>query len=111
MAWIIYCHQNKINGKRYIGQTKQNLRNRWRNGNGYKPNYKYNSKFYNAILKYGWDNFEHIILEKDIETLDEANARESYWISYYDTFNNNEKGYNMTPGGDNHIYDDETKKN
>ena len=26
--------------------------------------------------------------------------KEKYWIKYYDTFNNKEKGYNLTPGGD-----------
>lgn len=36
--WTIYCHINKINNKRYIGQTdQQNLNKRWQNGNGYKP--------------------------------------------------------------------------
>lgn len=110
--WTIYCHKNKINNKRYIGQTSQdNLNNRWKNGQGYKPKIgDNNTKFYNAIQKYGWDNFQHIILEDNITSLDKANQRQQYWISYYNTFNNDNKGYNMTPGGNNHLLDDETKK-
>ena len=54
----VYIHRNKINGKVYIGITKQKPENRWRNGKGYKQNIK----FYRAIEKYGWNNFEHIVL-------------------------------------------------
>ena len=57
----IYLHRNKINNKVYIGQTIQSPEERWKNGNGYKGCYY----FYNAIQKYGWDNFEHIILEQN----------------------------------------------
>ena len=95
MKWVIYKHTNKINGKSYIGQTKQKEKARWQYGNGYSHN-KY---FYNAIKKYGWDLFEHEIIEKDIFTQESANEREIYWIGYFDSFNN---GYNLTKGGDNH---------
>ena len=94
MKWIIYKHTNKINGKCYIGQTKQLLSERWRNGNGYKNNLY----FYNSILKYGWDNFSHEILEDNLQNLKQANEREMFWISKYDSFKN---GYNLTAGGDN----------
>ena len=64
----IYLHKNKINNKVYIGQTKcVNPNNRWRNGTHYE-----NTLFGKAIQKYGWDNFEHIILENNIETQEEA---------------------------------------
>jgi len=51
--YTIYIHKNKINGKVYIGQTGQDPKKRWDNGNGYKTC----SRFWNAIQKYGWDNF------------------------------------------------------
>lgn len=110
--WTIYCHINKINNKRYIGQTdQQNLNKRWQNGNGYKPKQRNNNtKFWNAIQKYGWNNFQHIILEDNIPSLEQANKRQQYWITYYHTFNNDKCGYNMTPGGDNHILNDEAKE-
>lgn len=98
----IYLHRNKINGKSYVGQTvhQDNLEKRtYTDGSGYKGKNKNgnDSKFWRAIQKYGWDNFEHIILEKDIPTLELANEREKYWIDYYDSYNN---GYNSTLGGD-----------
>ena len=84
-------HKNKINGKVYIGQTKQSLKNRWSNGYGYREC----PKFWRAIQKYGWDNFEHIILEQGL-TLDEANNKEQYYIKKYDAIAN---GYNISIGG------------
>ena len=93
--YYIYMHQNKINGKKYIGQTCQKPEYRWNNGKGYSQC----PHFYAAIQKYGWDNFEHIILETDL-TLEEANKKEQEYIALYDTLNK-EKGYNLSKGGDN----------
>lgn len=48
--YIVYQHQNLINGKRYFGITSQNPERRWgKNGNGYKST----PHFYSAIQKYG----------------------------------------------------------
>lgn len=102
--YCIYCHTNKINGKKYIGQTKQKPENRWVNGKGYK-NCTY---FYNAIQKYGWDNFEHKILYDNL-TLEEANQLEKELIAKYDTMNP-EKGYNLRTGGKNSLLSEESKK-
>jgi len=49
----IYIHINKVNGKMYVGITKQTPEDRWKNGTGYDTS----PKFYNAIKKYGWENF------------------------------------------------------
>lgn len=106
----IYLHVNKVNGKVYVGQTihQDNLTRRtYTDGSGYK---NIHSKFWRAIQKYGWDNFEHFILEKDIPTLELANEREQYWINFYDSYNN---GYNSTLGGDGtkgRIFTDEEKE-
>lgn len=56
-----------------------------------------NSKVYRAIRKYSItrDNFE--IIEQNIETQEQADEREIYWIAYYNSFKN---GYNSTLGGD-----------
>ena len=94
----IYMHRNKINNKVYIGQTVQDyLQDRWKNGKGYKTCYY----FYNAIQKYGWDNFEHIVLEQNENwTQEELNNKEKYYIAKYKS-NNPEYGYNITDGGAN----------
>ena len=56
-------HVNTINNKRYIGITCQTPENRWRSdGSGYARS----SHFWNAIQKYGWDNFEHEILQSNL---------------------------------------------
>lgn len=99
---IIYAHINKINGKMYIGQTVQTLQARFKKeGKGYKAC----TKFYNAIKKYGWDNFKHIVLECGLND-NEIDDREKYWISYYNSINN---GYNVDLGGANQHMSNEHK--
>ena len=104
--YCIYMHKNKINGKIYIGQTSQNPPSlRWgKNG----QNYKKSSYFYNAILKYGWDNFEHIILKQNL-TQDQANQQEEYYIKKYNTIDER-YGYNLRYGGNNFCFNDKTKE-
>lgn len=100
----VYMHKNIINGKIYIGQTN-NIEKRWEyNG----VHYHYSSYFYNALIKYGWDNFEHIILKSNL-TEEEANYWEDYYIKYYDALNRN-KGYNLKTGGDNYHWSQEIKE-
>ena len=95
--WCIYKHTNPINNKSYIGQTSRDDPSiRWQNGLGYQDS----RKFWQAILKYGWDIFTHEIIENDIPTLEKADEREVYWINYYDSVNN---GYNISLGGGRHL--------
>lgn len=91
MNYTVYCHTNKINNKKYIGITRQSVQQRWRDGKGYYGQ----AKFYNAIEKYGWDNFQHEILYENL-TEEEACKIESFLIKYYNTIKN---GYNTLPGG------------
>lgn len=99
--YLIYKHTCKENGKSYIGQTKRNPKRRWKRGYGYRGMF-----FYKAIEKYGWDGFDHIILEENIPTQEEANEKEKYYISLYDTINN---GYNISIGGGNFYKNDGVK--
>jgi group I intron endonuclease len=101
--YVVYLHINKINNKKYVGITKQNLNKRFKNGYGYNV-YNDNipqSAFSRAIKKYGWDNFEHKIIFTNL-TLTEANWKEKEAIKFYRTFTGFEdcNGYNMTLGGD-----------
>lgn len=91
---LIYMATNKVNGKSYIGQTKIKFEVR---RSQHKTNMtRRKTAFNNALLKYGWNNFIWEILEDGIETSEELNEKEIYYIDKYDTYNN---GYNMTYGG------------
>lgn len=92
--YIVYKHISP-NGKVYIGITSQNPIRRWRkDGSGYKL-HKY---FWNAIQKYGWDNFKHEILYSGLNK-EEAELKEIELISFFDSINP-KKGYNMSFGGE-----------
>lgn len=98
--WCVYCHINKINGKKYYGKTSKDPLERWKNGHGYKKQ----TYFYNAIIKYGWDNFEHIILHNNL-SCSEASDLEKYYIEKDKTnvcrwSKEVCGGYNMTDGGE-----------
>lgn len=89
-------HVNKINQKKYIGITHTTLYKRWgNNGSGYKNGRQ--SVFGRAIDKYGWDNFDHIVLFENL-TMDEACKKEIEYIKKYNTQDPN-YGYNIQPGG------------
>lgn len=93
----IYMVVNMINNKKYIGQSK-NIKKRFQSHHlvDYKNenNCNYNTKFYQAIRKYGIDNFEVIILKLCKE--EELDDLEIKFIKEFDTFKN---GYNSTEGG------------
>lgn len=102
--YCVYKHTNKINGKVYIGQTGLKPERRWGNqGSGYKDS----SYFFNAIQKYGWDNFEHEIISFNL-TLEESNELEIELINKFDS-RNPEKGYNLKSGGSNGELAESTK--
>lgn len=91
--WKVYVHENKINGKRYVGITKQDANKRWRNGNGYVGS----EYFFRAINKYGWDGFEHSIILDGLSKEDAENIE----IELIKKFNSNKRecGYNIQSGG------------
>lgn len=84
------------NQKVYIGQTN-NLQKRI-NDHLREAKTGSDSKVYRAMRKYSITKNDFEIIEDGIETKDDANSREIYWISQYDSFKN---GYNSTQGGDN----------
>lgn len=92
-CYTVYCHISP-SGKKYVGISKDPWR-RWNNGNGYRHNYH----FYRAIEKYGWENFEHIILYTDL-TLERARDIEERLI-IEQNLTNREYGYNLiaSPSG------------
>lgn len=92
---IIYKITNKLNGKVYIGETRKGLKTRWaqhcRDANSKIACFKLQK----AIKKYGAENFT--IEQIDCAaTKEEADAKEVYWIKFYNAVEN---GYNTSPGG------------
>ena len=91
MRWLVYKHTSP-SGKVYIGITHLTPAQRWIRGNGYKKS----PIFFNAILKYGWDNIEHKVLIDNL-TKEQANEVEQQLIKYYKGIG---KSYNITNGGE-----------
>lgn len=97
----IYIIKNNINKKVYIGQTTMSAKERFMchlKPSTQKQRSTY--KLYNAIAKYGKENFYFEILEEEIP-LKYINEKEIYYISTYDSYKN---GYNSTPGGDGRVF-------
>lgn len=91
----IYMITNKLNNKKYIGQTKREVSERLKEHLEIAYHTKCNLHLYNAMRKYGIENFEVTILKTNLpeNKLDEW---EIYYIGKYDTLEN---GYNNTAGG------------
>lgn len=95
---LIYKIRNKTNGKLYVGQTIKTLEKRKqqhlkcaRNG--------VETHLYQAIRKYGEDNFEFSVV-CEVKNQEDLNSLERYYIAKYDCIKN---GYNMIDGGSNNV--------
>lgn len=95
---VIYKITNKVNGKVYIGQTKNGFKSRY-GGNLYK-NTK-NIYLKRSIEKYGIDNFEICEIIDVAFSREELNLKESMWIARNNS-TDNKYGYNLicARGGD-----------
>ena len=90
----IYVITNKLNGKKYVGQSI-NISQRWR---AHRTRYQTGDGYlYKAMRKYGLDAFTFEILTECDKT--DLNALEQHWIEFYQS-NNPNFGYNLTAGGD-----------
>jgi group I intron endonuclease len=99
--YVVYKHTSP-SGKAYIGIT-----------NNYKRRCREHQRvdsvciaFYRAIVAYGWDNFTHEILEKNL-SLSDANSLEGFYIKKFGSLSPN--GYNLKTGGGSIKLSDETK--
>lgn len=98
MTGYIYKFTNRINGKVYIGQT-YNLQTRLNSHKSKALNTK--NKFYNAVRKYGWENFEFSILSTITANTKEelSTLLDKLEIEYIRQYNSYKSGYNSTLGG------------
>lgn len=94
---IVYKATNKINGKIYIGKTIRKLSHaKARHFNRAKLGF--DTYFYNAIRKYGFDSFEWEVIYNGTSDIDICN-KEVELIKYFNS-RSQDIGYNMTDGGD-----------
>lgn len=94
----IYRITNVLNGKVYIGQTRNSPQHRFdqhiREARSKRKNY---GIFHDALLEYGADNFIVDLIES-VEDKHVADERERFWISEYHS-DRPENGYNCDSGG------------
>lgn len=96
---IIYKITNQINQKKYIGKTIRDLNTRWNEHKQYAISGRYNTPLYNALRKYGIDNFTCEVIEEGIDDIQELNAKEQNYIKLYHS-TSHDQGYNIALGGD-----------
>lgn len=100
MSWLIYGYKEKESQKVcYIGQTSNEEYRRYKHEK-YDPYHEnipeYNYPLSRGIRKHGLEYYEYFIIEKDIQNDIETIERETFWINFYNTYN---QGFNQTPGG------------
>ena len=100
--FTIYRCVNLLNGKCYIGFAS-NWPKRQRDHKRSHLDPKKSTKFYHALSKYGWNNFQWDIIYQSKELCQNPkqshtlNVMEPFFIKEYDSIEN---GYNTTLGGD-----------
>ena len=92
---VIYKIQNKVNGRCYIGQTRQGLVQRKREHLNRFHRGDRDHRIYLAFKKYGLDNFTWEVISQttDYKLLD---VLEQFFVEKYNSFEN---GYNCSAGG------------
>lgn len=96
-VFTIYSFQNNVNGKQYIGSTivKPQVRYNQHIYNAtHEECHQYHYPLYEAIRKYGIENFTFSIIEQSICTEQELREKEQQYIIQLNTLSPN--GYNQT---------------
>ena len=103
--YSIYKVTNNTNGKIYIGFDSNWPNRKYSHKKRYTEQNHKKTKFYNAIRKYGWDNFNWEVIYQSLDPEHCKNVMENYFITEYKTYIGfvDCNGYNMTLGGDGSI--------
>lgn len=105
---IVYLVINRINGKRYVGQTTQSLNMRWSQHVYAAFNRPHEIILHNAIRKYGAESFS---ISQIAEASDKAllDWLEDWWMLVYSTLAKTH-GYNRKTGGSSGQHTSETRQ-
>lgn len=98
MTGVIYVIRNSVNGKVYVGQTKNGVRARWR-GHLHQAQKGCEFPLHRAIRKYGAPAFTIEVVENAVEMADNLNALERSWIARLNS-RDSTHGYNVAHGGE-----------
>lgn len=98
----IYCINNTINFKSYIGQTIRTIESRFKSHKTNSKNIKRSIYLYGDTNLYGWDVFavsqiEKIVCNTEDELKQKLDEKEIFYIKKYNTLYPN--GYNISKGG------------
>lgn len=95
---LIYLFTNLINGKKYVGKTKNSLSSRICSHKCASKKNNPTQLIHRAIKKYGIEKFSITTIEQNIDTVENLNKKEVFYIDLYKT-TNSEFGYNVLLGG------------
>ncbi len=94
---LIYKITNLINNKIYIGKTIRTMELRWQEH--VRDSKTGKTPLYLAMQKYGINNFKIETINDNIDSIEQLNALEKYYINKYQS-TSHKNGYNVASGGD-----------
>lgn len=101
---VVYCIENTVNGKRYVGQTVQPIQKRWMSHQAHNEC----AALHGSIKKYGAQAFEIYILD-EADSKSNLDTLEDFYIRLLNTVDRS-IGYNLRGGGSFGTHSDDSKK-